>query len=96
MLFKILETLFSVFVSNIKSGNKGTYKINVDHPTKTVTIHGPDSPYGPVKDAKYKQNTSSGNFGIHGGWHTGLTYEQASEIASNYEKKGYKLKKYKT
>ncbi|MEN3039552.1 MAG: hypothetical protein ABDI07_10485 [Candidatus Kryptonium sp.] len=74
---------------------KVSCNVNVDHPTRTVTIHGPDSTHGPDKNAKFKQNTSSGNFARDGGWFTGLPLEIAEKIASFYQKKGYKIKKYK-
>lgn len=71
------------------------YKVNVDKPTKTVTIHGPKSPYGPDKKARHKQRDGAGNFGRDGGWFTGLLKEIAEAIAEGYRKKGYKVKRYK-
>lgn len=86
------DSLMSII--KFAQSNKDKCKVNVDHPTKTVVIHGPKSKYGPVKGSQHKQDTSSGNFGRDGGWFTGLSPEKAEEIASQYEAKGYKVKEY--
>lgn len=70
------------------------YNVNVDKPTKTVTIHGPGSPYGPDPKAEYKQSRSDGKFKRDGGWFTGLTKEIVKRIIEYYKNKGYTIKKY--